>query len=149
MGTGTPIIVNVTGGLQDQCGFDLEGNPLTAEDYVKIGSLHNRREWMKNEMLTYGVWAFPVWPSNLSLQGSPQTPYIFDDRVDFMDVAEQLDNTFQKGRDHLTQVGQIGSEWIQSDAGMASETMGEKFVEAIDGCLENWAPRKRFEMYSV
>jgi len=30
---GTPIIVNVTGGLQDQCGFDYSPN-----DYIKIGS---------------------------------------------------------------------------------------------------------------
>ena len=32
---GTPIIVNMTGGLQDQCGIrDDEGNLLTAEDYI-------------------------------------------------------------------------------------------------------------------
>ena len=146
---GTPIIVNVTGGLQDQCGFDLEGNPLTAEDYVKIGSLHNRREWMKNEMLTYGVWAFPVWPSNLSLQGSPMTPYIFDDRADYIEIADQLDNALIVGRDNLTTMGKLGSEWIQGEAGMSMESMGEKFIDAIDGCFENWTPRKRFEIYTA
>ena len=36
--SGTPIIVNVTGGLQDQCGFRKDGKLLTAEDYVEIGS---------------------------------------------------------------------------------------------------------------
>ena len=146
---GTPIIVNVTGGLQDQCGFDLEGDPLTAEDYVKIGSLHNRREWSRNELLGWGNWAYPVWPSNLSLQGSPMTPYIFDDRVDFMEVAENLGYAFRAGRDHLEKVGMEGHEWVVTESGMASETMGDKFVEAIDGCFENWTPRKRFEMYSV
>jgi len=41
---GTPIIVNVTGGMQDQCGFRVKGSGklLTAEDYVEIGSLHDR-----------------------------------------------------------------------------------------------------------
>jgi glycosyltransferase involved in cell wall biosynthesis len=147
---GTPIIVNVTGGLQDQCGFDYAGDgDLTAEDYVKIGSLHNRREWLKNDSLSWGVWAFPVWPSNLSLQGSPMTPYIFDDRADYMEIADQLDWAFREGREALTEYGKLGSEWIQSDAGMASETMGEKFVEAINGCLENWTPRKRFEIYTA
>ena len=31
---GTPIVVNVTGGLQDQCGFKKEdGSYLTVDDY--------------------------------------------------------------------------------------------------------------------
>ena len=146
---GTPIIVNVTGGLQDQCGFDLDGKEVTADDYIKIGSLHNRREWMKLDTLGHGRWAFPIWPSNLSLKGSPQTPYIFDDRCDYMEVAQQLCNTFEAGRDHLEKVGLEGSEWVCSDSGMASENMGGRFIEAIDGCFQNWAPRKRFEIYTT
>ena len=35
---GTPITVNVTGGLQDQCGFALNGKELTFEDYDEIHS---------------------------------------------------------------------------------------------------------------
>ena len=85
----------MTGGLQDQCGFDLEGETLTAEDYVKIGSLHDRREWSRNELLGWGNWAYPVCPSNRSLQGSPATPFIFDDRCDFMEVAEKLGYAFR------------------------------------------------------
>lgn len=146
---GTPIIVNVTGGLQDQCGFELNGNPLTEEDYIKIGSLHNRREWKTNESLSWGVWAFPVWPSNLSLQGSPATPYIFDDRGDYIEIADQLEVAFEKGRNVLIEYGQLGREWVMSEAGMASESMGEKFVEAIEGCFQNWAPRKRFDIYKA
>ena len=30
---GTPIIVNVTGGLQDQCGFKLKDKHITYQDY--------------------------------------------------------------------------------------------------------------------
>ena len=37
---GTPIVVNVTGGLQDQCGFKKDGKYLTEEDYVELGSNH-------------------------------------------------------------------------------------------------------------
>jgi len=146
---GTPIVVNVTGGLQDQCGFDLEGELLTAEDYVKVESLHDKRKWSNNELLGHGNWAYAVWPSNLSLQGSPMTPYIFDDRVDFMEVSDKLGYAFRAGRDHLEKVGMEGHEWIISEAGMASETMGEKFIEAFEDCFQNWAPRKRFEIYSA
>jgi glycosyltransferase involved in cell wall biosynthesis len=146
---GTPIVVNVTGGLQDQCGFDLEGETLTAEDYVKIGSLHDRREWSRNELLGWGSWAYPVWPSNRSLQGSPTTPFIFDDRCDFMEVAEKLGYAFRAGKDYLEKVGMEGHEWVTTESGMSSEEMGVSFIEAIEGCFENWTPRKRFEIYEA
>lgn len=149
---GTPIVVNVTGGLQDQCGFELDGEELTAEDYIKLGSLHNRRDWnslKSSGRLSFGVWAFPVWPSNLSLQGSPMTPYIFDDRSDYFEVANQIDSAFGLGRETLVKYGEIGSQWIQSEAGMSMESMGNKFIDAIDGCFKNWKPRKQFEIYLV
>jgi len=123
----------------------LEGEPLTAEDYVKIGSLHDRREWSRNELLGWGNWVYPVWPSNRSLQGSPMTPFIFDDRCDFMEVSEKLGYAFRAGRDHLEKVGMEGHEWVTNESGMSSEEMGVSFIEAIDGCFENWTPRKRFE----
>ena len=146
---GTPIVVNVTGGLQDQCGFDLEGEAITAEDYVKIGSLHDRREWSRNELLGCGNWVYPVWPSNRSLQGSPMTPFIFDDRCDFMEVAEKLGYAFRAGKDHLEKVGMEGHEWVVTESGMSSEEMGVSFIKAIDGCFQNWTPRKRFEIYQA
>ena len=59
---GTPIIVNVTGGLQDQCGFRKDGKLLTEEDYVEIGSLHDWRKW--KDKLEHGEWVKPVWPTN-------------------------------------------------------------------------------------
>tara|TARA_R110000782_G_scaffold266728_1_gene361482 strand:- start:1068 stop:1208 length:141 start_codon:yes stop_codon:yes gene_type:complete len=46
-------------------------------------------------------------------------------------------------------MGNYGSEWVQGESGMASETMGDKFIDAIDGCLKNWTPRKRFEIYTT
>ena len=54
----TPIIVNVTGGLQDQCGFKVDGKYLTADDYKEIGSLHNYRKW--EDKVTHGEWVKPV-----------------------------------------------------------------------------------------
>ena len=144
---GTPIIVNVTGGLQDQCGFRKDGKLLTEEDYVEIGSLHDWRKW--KDKLEHGEWVKPVWPTNLSLQGSPVTPYIYDDRCDSYDITEQLDSFFQMGRDEVSRVGMLGHEFVVGEGDMASEKMGEKFIEAIDGCFENWKPRKRFDLWKV
>ena len=41
MTVGTPIIVNVTGGLQDQCGFRKDGKLLIPDDYIELGSNHD------------------------------------------------------------------------------------------------------------
>tara|TARA_B100001287_G_scaffold115087_1_gene96794 strand:- start:1847 stop:3271 length:1425 start_codon:yes stop_codon:yes gene_type:complete len=147
MRAGTPIIVNVTGGLQDQCGFRKDGKLLTAEDYVEIGSLHQWRKWKGK--LEHGEWVKPVWPTNLSLQGSPVTPYIYDDRCDSHDIADNLNEFFKMGRDECERVGMLGHEFVVGDGDMASETMGEKFIEAIDGCFKNWKPRKRFDLWKV
>ena len=68
---GTPIIVNMTGGLQDQCGLrDDSGNLLTPDDYIELGSNH------RGKYKTHGEWVKPVYPASISLQGSPPTPYI-------------------------------------------------------------------------
>ena len=50
---GTPIIVNVTGGLQDQCGFRLKDKLLTYQDYKDIHTLHDWRKWEHNKDLTH------------------------------------------------------------------------------------------------
>ena len=70
---GTPIIANVTGGMQDQMRFEDKDGKWFEPD-GDIPSNH-RKTFTK-----HGEWAFPVYPSSRSIQGSPPTPYIFDDR---------------------------------------------------------------------
>ena len=57
LSSGTPIIVNVTGGLQDQCGFRKDGKLLKSDDYIEIGSLHQRGVWEGE--LECGEWVQP------------------------------------------------------------------------------------------
>ena len=93
--TETPIIVNVTGGLQDQCGFKNEkGEYLTADDYKGVwGSNHDGRYQQ------HGEWVKPVFPATLSLQGSPLTPYIFDDRCRWDEAGEAIKYWYDKGHE--------------------------------------------------
>ncbi len=142
LSSGTPIIVNVTGGLQDQCGFKNEkGEYLTAEDYVELGSNH------RGKYKEHGEWVEPVFPSSISCQGSPPTPYIFDDRCNPEDAAKALKKMYDLGVEGRAEIGELGRQWVMSDdARMTSKHLGESFIESIDTCLEKWEPRKRYTM---
>ena len=89
--SGTPIIANVTGGLQDQMGFD-----YSADNYITFGSLHNRRVHGSTK---HGEWVEPVWPAAINLNGSVPTPFIFDDRVNDEEVANAIGRMYEMGRE--------------------------------------------------
>ena len=147
---GTPIIVNVTGGLQDQCGFKLNGKYLTADDYDEIKSLHDDRKWKDNPELTYGEWVKPVWPSNRALVGSIPTPYIFDDRCRFDDVADKLKEWYDMTPEKRTECGMQGHKFIMSDDSMmSSKAMADNFISHMDTAFEKWKPRKRYSVFKA
>jgi glycosyltransferase involved in cell wall biosynthesis len=147
---GTPIIVNVTGGLQDQCGFKLKGKHVTHEDYDEIHSFHDDRKWKDNKDLTWGEWAKPVWPATRSLQGSLPTPYIFDDRPRWDDAADRLKEWYDTPKEERREAGQRGREWmLQEEIGMSCKLMCERFVRDMDTGFEKWTPQKRFTLYKA
>ena len=147
---GTPIIVNVTGGLQDQCGFKLNGKHLTAEDYDEIKSLHDDRKWANNPELTYGEWVKPVWPSNRALVGSIPTPYIFDDRCRFDDAADAIKEWYDIGLEERNRCGIKGHEFVLSDESMMSaKNMSQNFIDHMDTAFDKWKPKKRYSIYKA
>ena len=142
MTVGTPIIVNVTGGLQDQCGFKKNKKYLTPEDYVELGSNHEAT------YTDHGEWVFPVYPSNRSLQGSPMTPYIWDDRCRPEDVAVQLRNLFDMGREQRKRIGSLGTEFCKENL-ITSQAMGQRFIDSMNGAFEKWKPQPKYYMEAV
>ena len=147
---GTPIIVNVTGGLQDQCGFKYKDKLLTHEDYSWVQSLHDDRKWKDNEDLTWGDWVKPVWPSNRSMVGSIPTPYIFDDRCRFDDVADRLKEWYDMGKEKRNECGMKGHEFVMGDESMMSvRWMSKNFIDHMDKAFDKWTPRKRYTLYKA
>ena len=139
----TPIIINVTGGLQDQCGFtNDDGELLVPEDYVELGSNHRGR--YKN----HGKWVKPVYPTNVSLQGSPPTPYIWDDRCKPEDVAPLLREFYDMGRKKRKKLGALGAKFCRENQ-MTATKMGQNFINSMNGAFENWKPRKPYKMVKV
>ena len=144
--TETPIIVNVTGGLQDQCGFKKEdGSYITVDDYTT--------EWGSNHDGRYkecGEWAKPVFPSSISLVGSIPTPYIFDDRCRWDDAADKIKEWYDVGDDERKRCGELGKEYAFSEkAGMTAEMMCQNFIDKMDTAFDKWTPRNRYEIVKV
>ena len=157
---GTPITVNITGGLQDQCGFKLKTYNLdnsgftegflTANDYSEIKSLHDDRKWKDNPDLTHGEWVKPVWPSNRALVGSVPTPYIFDDRCRFDDVADKMKEWYDMSPEDRVECGKKGREFVLSkDSMMSSKHMCDNFIEHMDTTFDKWKPRKRYSIFKA
>ena len=145
---GTPVSVNVTGGLQDQCGFKYKGNLLTEKDYSWVHSLHDAKKWKDNSDLTWGEWVKPVWPSNRSLQGSIPTPYIFDDRPRFEDFADAIKEWYDMGKEERDRRGMLGHEFVMGDdAMMSASSMCQNFTDHMNTAFEKWTPRKRYTIF--
>lgn len=143
MMTGTMIIPNVTGGMQDQCRFEDENG-----NWIDFDS-----EFPSNHRGTYkkcGEWAVPVFPSNISLAGSPTTPYIFDDRCSPEDAALAIQEVYDLDVDERTRRGLAGREWAMSkEAKMSADSMVKNITQAIDETLENFIPRPAYEVHKA
>jgi hypothetical protein len=141
--TGTMIIPNVTGGMQDQCRFVNEKG-----EWIDFDS-----DFPSNHRGTYkecGVWAEPVYPSNISLAGSPGTPYIYDDRCDPNDVAAALNYVYGLPKDIREANGLAGRNWLLSDeAQMTADHMCKNVIEAIETTFKQFKPRKRFDVFKA
>jgi len=140
---GTPILINVTGGLQDQCGF------MTADGEYLDPEKHFTKEWGSNHDGKYnrhGDWCYPVFPASISLQGSPLTPYIFDDRASWKEAGMTLLEIYNLGREERKRRGELGRQFALGPAMFTAEKMGQLFIEHINKTMESWTPRERYTM---
>ena len=143
MMAGRPIIAGVTGGMQDQMRFEDE-NGEWIKFTEEFGSNH-RGKYKK-----CGEWAFPVFPSNISLVGSVPTPYIYDDRVDPQDVANQLRKAYDMGPDELAKLGEAARKWVTSDESMMSaRLMSKNVIDGIDETFKMFKPREKYNLIKV
>jgi len=143
----TPIIVNVTGGLQDQCGFTQNDKEFTAEDYIKIGSLNEWRKWEEN--VKFGEWVKPIWPRVQTMVGSVPTPYIIDDKVDVHEVALAITDWYNTTKFMREKAGKAGRNWMLGKGGLNSENMCLQMHNAIQDTFKNFSPKERYKIYKI
>lgn len=140
---GTPIVVNVTGGLQDQCGFKKsDGTYLTEKDYTDAMPTNAEKHYTN-----CGEWVIPVFPKVRTLQGSPATPYIYDSICDPKEAANALLEWYNISDSERTRRGLLGREhFMKPEVGLSAENMGNRMIKDINTMFANWKPRTRFEL---
>ena len=143
MMAGTMILANVSGGMQDQMRFvDENGNWINFS-----------KDFCSNHFGTYkehGEWAIPIFPKTTNIVGSPKTPYIFEDQVDFRELADKMMEAFNLSKEEKTRRGLAGREWVTSDESMMSaRKMNENVIKYIDQTLDTFKPRKKFEFIKI
>ena len=143
MMSGTPILVNVTGGMADYCRFeDEKGNWFTPSE--EIWSNHNK------SYTKCGQWAFPVFPAVSTIVGSLPTPYIFEDIASFKDIADRLIELYHMPKEELDDAGYTGRQWaLSEESGMSLEVMSSNFIKEVDGLLSGWKGRPPYTITKI
>ena len=140
---GTPIIANVTGGMQDQMRFEDKNG-----DWIDFNANFPSNHTGKHQKC--GKWALPVFPNNRSLVGSPPTPYIWDDRCTSEDAAERIMELYKMSPEQRKEAGNAGYEWAtNNEAGFTSEHMGNRIITNLDKLFNTWVPREDYEFINV
>jgi len=135
-----PVITTVTGGLQDQVGFtDDDGNVYEFD--LKYGTNSTGR------YKKHGCWAKPLFPRIQTMQGSPPTPYIMDDFVDYTDVSDAIMYWYLMGSEKRKEFGKEGRRWACNEGGINSKNMCDQFIKAMDFTIDNYEPPKKFDVF--
>ena len=120
MTAGTPILVNLTGGLQDQ---------------VTDGT-----NW-------YGV---GLTPTSKAIIGSQHVPYIYEDRLSKEDFLEGLTKLYEMDDDKRKALGLEARKWSQDMFGFEkfAKTWDDLFTKIYNE-KGSWKTRKGFSPYEV
>lgn len=139
---GTPVIVNVSGGLQDQIGqTDDDGNPI--EFSLDFGTNHT------GKYKKHGIWAKPVYPTARYIQGSIPTPYIFDDICKWEDTAEAMMYWYLMTPEQREACGAEGRRWAMNEGGLNHKNLAEQFKKGMEFVLNNFVPSKPFSIHTI
>ena len=138
--TATPIIANVTGGMQDQMRFTKDGKWVD----------HRGQSDHRGTIKEHGEWAFPVYPTSRSIAGSLPTPYIFDDKCTPEDAAIAIEKVYNLTEEERLRVGEKGYEWVTGDeANMTATKMSNRVIEVLDEGFDKYIPRELFNFHKI
>lgn len=131
---GTPICVNMTGGLQFQVG-DWWCDLKDFTDQNKLTRIARDRK------STHRWWGEPIYPAARNCVGSQQCSYIYDDRVNDDDVAKALERMFKLGRKRRRELGAEAATWARDMFSM--DALRDSWDSIITKTIEKYSSAGR------
>ena len=117
----TPIIVNMTGGLQEQVRND-------------------KGEW-------FGI---GIEPTSKSIIGSQQVPWIYEDRINKQDFLDALEKMYSSSKEELEDMGKRGRKHIEENYDFKNyrETWVKELEQVHEKC-GSWENRKNYKNWEL
>jgi len=117
---GTPIIVNMTGGLQEQV--------TDGEKWFGIG----------------------IQPSSKAVIGSQNVPYIYEDRVSKEDFIQALYEMYSKSPEELEELGKLGQEHVRANYNFENfNNQWVELMTDVHENHGSWETRKNYDNIKV
>jgi glycosyltransferase involved in cell wall biosynthesis len=117
---GTPIIVNMTGGLQEQV--------TDGESWFGIG----------------------IEPASKAVIGSQEIPYIYEDRLNKDDFVDALEKMYNMSRKERKELGIKGREYVNKNYNFKNYTVRwEHLLRDIHDRLGSWETRKNYKNWEL
>lgn len=140
MMAGKMIISNVQGGPVDQMRFvDENGKWIEYSRYFPSNQFGKFKEC--------GEWAIPVFPNNITINGSVPTPYIYTSNADFRDASKAILDCYELGKEERISRGAKAREWVTSDESMMSaRMMSSNIIDGIEEVMDKFKPRATYDL---
>lgn len=117
---GTPIIVNMTGGLQEQI--------TDGKDWFGIG----------------------LTPDSRAIIGSQQIPWIFEDRLSGTQVVEALTDMYNKTTEERQKLGALGREHVLKNYNFTNfQSSWVTLIDQIHKKYGSWDTRKEYNTWEL
>ena len=136
---GTPIVVTMTGGLQEQVTF-VEN--ITEEKMLK----RNR----KNKSIKEYEHGIGLEPTSKAIIGSQQVPFIYEDRLQESQVVDALMLMYEFGSEKRQALGASGSAHVQENYNF--ENFANQWEKIMVGTYEkhgSWETRKNHKAWEL
>ena len=116
----TPIIVNMTGGLQEQ--------------------VTDGKEW-------FGI---GIEPASKSIIGSQDVPYIYEDRISKNDFKDALHKMYNMSKEEREELGRKGSEHVQNNYNFKDfQQKWVDLMDDIHKRYGSWDTRKGYKAWEI
>jgi hypothetical protein len=101
------------------------------------------------DKLKWGDWVTPVWSTSRSFTGSVPTPYIFEDHIDYVEVADSIRYWYDMGREKRKEKGILGRDFALGVGGLSVKNMCQTLINGMNTAFKNWKPRKKYELFKI